>query len=178
MESNTKQVTIETLRLNLRPLQREHAPALARLGADDLFQLVPEIVTPFEAAEWVEMKLENEQPKICHVIFLRKSEALIGFVQAQIIPGQTDLEYSVGYWLGREYWGHGYATEALKAMLENLIEDETETGKLLPLFAHVHARNAASIRVLEKCGFVLEGPAPESDGDGQEEMLRYRWKRD
>ena len=176
VESNTKQVTIETPRLNIRPLQYEDVPALAQLGTDEVFELVPEIETPFDARGWVKRKLENEEPIICHVVCLRKTGMPIGIVQAQIGAGQASYEFSIGYWLGREYWGNGYATEALRAMLENLTEEETKTKELWPLFAHVHERNAPSVRVLEKCGFVLEGSAPQTEG--QEGTHRYRWKRD
>jgi RimJ/RimL family protein N-acetyltransferase len=43
----------------------------------------------------------------------------------------------VGYWIGKEHWGKGVATEC-------------------PLHAHVAKHNVGSIRVLEKCGFSLE----------------------
>jgi len=52
----------------------------------------------------------------------------------------------VGYWLGREYWGRGYATAALAAFIAEIGER--------PLFAHVAAHNQGSLRVLTKCGFV------------------------
>ena len=51
----------------------------------------------------------------------------------------------VGYWIGREYWGRGIATRALSQFLRLVTER--------PLYAGVAAGNAASIRVLEKCGF-------------------------
>lgn len=60
---------------------------------------------------------------------------------------QQSGQMMVGYWLGREYWGQGIATRALKAFLEQV------TAR--PLFAHVAKHNVGSIRVLEKCGFTL-----------------------
>ena len=51
----------------------------------------------------------------------------------------------VGYWIGKEYWGKGVATQALMALLHLVTER--------PLYAHVARHNAGSIRVLEKCGF-------------------------
>ena len=176
MESNTKQVTIETLRLTIRPLQREDVPSLALLGTEEVFELLPEIETPFDARAWVERKLEREEPNICHVVFIRKTKMPVGFIQANILAGQTDWELGVGYWFGQDHWGNGYATETLRAVLENLTKGETETAKIFPLYAHLHERNAPSIRVLEKCGFELEGPAPKIEG--QEGMLRYKWIRD
>ena len=52
----------------------------------------------------------------------------------------------VGYWLGREHWGRGVATRALAVFLSLIAER--------PLYAGVASDNAASMRVLEKCGFV------------------------
>lgn len=51
----------------------------------------------------------------------------------------------VGYWIGRDYWGNGIATEAL-AQFTGLVTDR-------PLYAHVAAGNIGSRRVLSKCGF-------------------------
>ncbi len=60
-----------------------------------------------------------------------------------------DGSREVGYWLGREFWGQGIATAALRQFLELVGER--------PLRAHVAADNAGSIRVLEKCGFTVAG---------------------
>jgi len=62
-------------------------------------------------------------------------------------------EQEVGYWLGREYWGKGIATRALAAFLEHV------TAR--PLYAYVAKHNLASIRVLEKCGFIITGEEAE-----------------
>ncbi|MFD3975514.1 GNAT family N-acetyltransferase [Streptomyces cyaneofuscatus] len=55
----------------------------------------------------------------------------------------------VTYWMGRAYWGRGLATSALRAFLR-----ETPTR---PLYAWAAADNLGSLRVLEKCGFVVTG---------------------
>lgn len=55
---------------------------------------------------------------------------------------------SVGYWLGREFWGRGIASRALELLL-------TEVS-VRPLYARVATSNSASLRVLQKCGFVVE----------------------
>lgn len=59
----------------------------------------------------------------------------------------------VGYWVGEEYWGKGIATQALRAMSELAFS----TLIYKKLYAPVLAPNQASMRVLEKCGYVLEG---------------------
>jgi ribosomal-protein-alanine N-acetyltransferase len=58
----------------------------------------------------------------------------------------------IGYWLGEPFWGRGIVTEALAAVTRYAIE----THHLTRVFALPYARNAASCRVLEKAGYVLE----------------------
>ena len=53
----------------------------------------------------------------------------------------------VGYWIDRAYWGRGVATAALAAFLR--------LEQTRPLYAGVAKHNAASLRVLEKCGFTF-----------------------
>jgi RimJ/RimL family protein N-acetyltransferase len=67
----------------------------------------------------------------------------------------------VGYWIGREFWDRGLATRALTEVLD-LVDAR-------PLHAYVVMSNAASIRVLEKCGFVKVGE--HAGGDGIVELL-------
>ena len=70
----------------------------------------------------------------------------------------------VGYWIGRAFWGRGYATGALGLLLDE-VRDR-------PLIAHVALDNIGSRRVLEHCGFVVVGEA-ESEKDGiRESILR------
>lgn len=80
---------------------------------------------------------------------------------------------STGYVLARDAWGQGYATEALTAMVET-----AQTLGVTRLYALCHPAHAASLRVLEKCGFALEErlPAfefPNLEGGQQAECLRY-----
>ncbi len=50
----------------------------------------------------------------------------------------------VTYWLGREFWGRGLATQALQRMLHLVVAR--------PLFASAATDNLGSMRVLQKCG--------------------------
>lgn len=71
------------------------------------------------------------------------------------VPG-TDVERfsaEIGYWLGEPLWGRGIATEAVMLVTSHAF---TQVN-LLRLFALPFAENAASARVLEKAGYVLEG---------------------
>jgi [ribosomal protein S5]-alanine N-acetyltransferase len=74
----------------------------------------------------------------------------IGFVL------RTDVERvsaEIGYWLGEAFWGRGIATEALAAITRHAIDAHALTR----VYALPFARNAASCRVLEKAGYMIEG---------------------
>jgi RimJ/RimL family protein N-acetyltransferase len=75
---------------------------------------------------------------------------LVGDIIAGHIAGfHRGTEPEVTYWLGREFWGRGIATQALMDFLQIL--------KPRPLFARAAKDNIASRRVLEKCGFAIHG---------------------
>ncbi|WAC46912.1 GNAT family N-acetyltransferase [Asticcacaulis sp. SL142] len=80
---------------------------------------------------------------------LRRTILWEGQIAGSIVSFDCMGVRCVGYWLGREFWGHGIATEALVQFLE--IEPKR------PLFARIAFDNLASQRVLEKCGFSLIG---------------------
>ena len=71
-----------------------------------------------------------------------------GTVAGNVVCWEESGRREVGYWIGREHWGRGIATRALAAFLEE--------EPVRPLYAHVAVHNLGSIRVLEKCGFVLD----------------------
>ena len=71
---------------------------------------------------------------------------------------------AVGYWIGKRYWGAGIATAAVALF--------TDVVTTRPLHARVAKANPGSIRVLEKCGFVIEGEA--QDGDVEELVMVLR----
>ena len=72
-----------------------------------------------------------------------------GQVAGSIFSWEQDGEREVGYWLGKEFWGKGIATQALAEFLKVV------TAR--PLIAHVAKHNIGSKRVLEKNGFKVIG---------------------
>jgi RimJ/RimL family protein N-acetyltransferase len=80
---------------------------------------------------------------------LIKTISYDGEVAGYILSWEMEGEREVGYWLGKEYWGKGIATQALTEYISIV--------NLRPLFAHVAKRNNGSRRVLEKCGFKVVG---------------------
>lgn len=72
-----------------------------------------------------------------------------GQVAGSMVSWVMEGEREVGYWLGKEYWGKGIATQALAQYVESV--------RTRPLYAHVARHNIGSRRVLEKCGFKVIG---------------------
>jgi RimJ/RimL family protein N-acetyltransferase len=68
-----------------------------------------------------------------------------GAVAGYILAYRRDGQLNLGYWIARAAWGRGIATAALTAFLDGISE--------WPVYAAAASDNAASIRVLEKCGF-------------------------
>lgn len=71
----------------------------------------------------------------------------------------------IGYWIAREYWGKGLASEGLRLLLED--------HNTRPLYARVAKTNPASLRVAEKCGFkiVREAAYKNEAGKDVEEFI-------
>jgi RimJ/RimL family protein N-acetyltransferase len=69
-----------------------------------------------------------------------------GSVSSYLDEGKPE----VTYWLGKEYWGQGIATWALREFLAN-------HNPTRPIYARVAKDNLGSRRVLEKCGFQIIG---------------------
>ncbi|PTY04306.1 GNAT family N-acetyltransferase [Opitutaceae bacterium EW11] len=84
-----------------------------------------------------------------------------GEVAGHIACFPQDGHLEVTYWLGKEFWGRGLATEALMRLL-HLVVDR-------PMFARAAADNFRSIRVLQKCGFRIVGNNKDfAEGRGEE----------
>ncbi len=88
-----------------------------------------------------------------------------GQVAGNVVGWNHAGELRIGYWLGKEYWGKGIATAALAQFLAEV--------KTRPIFARVAKHNLASIRVLQKCGFVITGEdtLPGAEGEADEEFI-------
>jgi RimJ/RimL family protein N-acetyltransferase len=79
---------------------------------------------------------------------VKRSVLVDGAVAGLMVSWEQEGRREISYWLGREYWGRGIATSALRIFLEQ------ESRR--PLHARAATDNVGSIRVLEKCGFAIE----------------------
>lgn len=148
---------IETERLALRWPRLADARAIEHLAGDkavaEMTALVPHPYPPRAAEGFVYgARLANASGESLTLAITprHKPHDALGCIGVHARPGGTP---HVGYWLGTPHWGQGYATEALRAVVDTLFEHTEAAG----LAADVRVVNAASRRVLEKCGFRQEG---------------------
>jgi len=153
---------IRTARLVLRPFRSADEEPLAH-EADDrrvwaaLRDRFPHPYDREAAREWIRSQAGREPPANL-AITLRESGALLGGVGLERHPDVVRFTAEVGYWIGTSHWGHGYATEAVAAFVDYVFASfDVERVE-----AWIFANNERSMRVLEKCGFRLEGTARRS----------------
>ncbi|WP_396019910.1 GNAT family N-acetyltransferase [Bacillus sp. SD088] len=58
-------------------------------------------------------------------------------------------EPEISYWIGKEHWGKGIATNALREFLKQI--------RVRPLYARAAKDNVGSLKVLKRCGFTITG---------------------
>ena len=114
-----------------------------------------------EACELADFQPRDREMFMAHWAKIMKDQAVIlrtvlcdEKVAGNVVSWEQDGRREVSYWFGREYWGKGTATRAQTEFLRQ--------GKIRPLYAYVAKRNAASARVLQKCGFSVQR---EEDGE-------------
>jgi RimJ/RimL family protein N-acetyltransferase len=123
------------------------------------------------AVEMAAFPARGKDQFAAHWARLRGDDTLIvrtivanGVVAGNIGCWPDDGQQLLGYWVGREWWGRGVATQAVTLLVNEVT--------IRPLYAHVVVHNVGSIRVLEKCGFQRDdGPeATSTADDGIEEI--------
>lgn len=118
--------------------------------AENLQDRFPHPYTLEDARQWVEAAL-HQGPETHFVIEVEGEAAgTIGLELGADVYGHSA---EIGYWLAEQYWGRGIATAAVR----ELTEWGFSTFGLVRVQALVFENNAASVRVLEKAGFELEG---------------------
>lgn len=100
-----------------------------------------------DARAWIGKVTADRANARAFVVTQSTDDALIG--ACGIGPTGRDDGMQIGYWIARHAWGHGFATEAARALV-----DHAFTRFALPhLWCSCRVTNEASRRVIEKCGF-------------------------
>jgi RimJ/RimL family protein N-acetyltransferase len=143
---------LETERLVLRAPRLEDAKAVALLANDKrIAENTRRIPHPYKRADAEDFIAAVNLPggeEVAFVITLH-DETVIGTCGIALQDGAPD----VGYWLGAKFWGNGFATEAVRALVDfgftELCHDALQAG--------ARVTNPASRRILQKCGFQWTG---------------------
>ena len=141
----------------LRKWKPGDGPSIARYAGDpkiaaNLRDSFPHPYTPADGRSFVESCIRGDETRQCCRAIVVNGEAVgsIGvFLQEDIYRQCGEL----GYWLGEPFWGRGIMTRAVEQLCEYVFANYD----VVRIYAEPFAENTASRRVLEKCGFVLEG---------------------
>ena len=150
------------MNIRFRPWKYSDGPALTRLANDAdiarfLRDVFPYPYTEEHALQYISLCKNTPESMIYNRCILSDGDAAgsIGLTFGTDIRSHSA---ELGYWIGRDYRNCGIATEAVRKMCRTAFSD---LG-LHRICAFVFAENAASVRVLEKNDFFLEGA--ERDG--------------
>jgi ribosomal-protein-alanine N-acetyltransferase len=155
------QPVLETPRLLLRPLALADAADVQRLaGVWEVADTTLSIPHPYEdglAEAWIGTlaDLYRRREQVVFAITARPSGHLLGTIGLVLRRAYDRAE--LGYWIGKPFWGRGYATEAAVEVLHYGFASLA----LHRIHACHFARNPASGRVLQKIGMKQEGTSRE-----------------
>ena len=141
----------------LRPFKHGDENRLVELLSDkDIYYNTSRIPYPYEkrdADEWVRYAMDQHAKGGNERIFaIALDEPVSDKVIGCISVVRMDRETELGFWLGKEYWGQGIASEAIGLIVNYAYESlDAQT-----VYAHVFATNKPSARALDKNGFALE----------------------
>jgi|SRR5581483_6950675 len=141
---------LETKRLVLRAPRLKDAKTVAMLANDRrIAENTARIPHPYKLADAENFlaSVNRSDGEAVFAVTLRGE--VIGICGVEPRDGGPEA----GYWLGAAYWGKGYATEALHAVIDYAFTDLGHAA----LQAGARVTNPASRRVLEKCGFQWTG---------------------
>jgi RimJ/RimL family protein N-acetyltransferase len=143
---------LETARLILRAPRLGDAKGIAALANDrhiaENTARIPHPYKPTDAKDWI--CSANKNPSEEQYVITLANGALIGACGLELRDGPVP---SIGYWLGQAFWRKGFATEAVRALIDHAFGDLDHEE----LHASARVTNPASRHVLEKCGFQWTG---------------------
>lgn len=144
---------LTTKSLVLRPPHQDDAQDIAALANNyNVASMLKNMPYPYfdaDAQEFIEGIAKESSDSATYAITLKATGELIGI--CSLHDSESGSRYGIpyiGYWIGEPYWGHGYATEAARALVDFFFK----AGSQDALLFSVLSENLASKRVIEKCG--------------------------
>ena len=142
-------IQIKTDRLVLKkPRQKDKQSIVSQIGDWEVVKWLSEVPYPYtdgDADDWINSLSKEEL-----TLNIFKSDSLIGGIR---LTHDDDGYYELGFWLGREHWGQGLATEACRGLLHYV----TKELDIRNFKSSYMMGNDNSARVLAKLGFKKTG---------------------
>jgi RimJ/RimL family protein N-acetyltransferase len=110
----------------------------------------PHPYTVGNAVEWIRFSLTQQPIQNMAIIYQGCIAGSIGVIPKEDVY-RKNIE--VGYFIGESYWGKGIATAAVRELIDYI----TLNFDVVRIYAEVFGHNTASMKVLQKNGFHLEG---------------------
>ena len=162
---------ITTPRLTLRPFEETDAPDVIAILRDPVVRktyMVPDLPTEEAAMRLFTRLADLSRDERRVVVAIALAGKVIGFINDTGIEGES---IELGYALSSAYHNCGYCTEAFGAVMEALFAAGFEE-----ILAGAFAHNAASLRVMEKCGMEVLDRVEEIEYRGEVHTCVYRRK--
>jgi len=157
MQNQSPLPTIETERLVLRPLELVDAVRVHQLVNDRAITDMMSRMSypcPLEITQsWIFSQRQNFESGRTLVlgIVLKETREIIGAISLENRDDNNRAE--LGYWIGKDYWGHGYCTEAARA----IVTYGFRQMNLNRILVYCMAENEDSKKVAKKIGMQYEG---------------------
>lgn len=141
--------------VQIRPWKPEDAAQLAVICNNKKIWLnvrdrFPHPYTVGNAVEWIAFTLTQKPIQNMAITYNGNVAGSIGVVPKDDVYRKS---IEIGYFIGEQYWGKGIATNAVSQLLDYI----QKNFDVIRVYAEVFSHNAASMKVLEKNGFHLEG---------------------
>jgi RimJ/RimL family protein N-acetyltransferase len=145
---------IQLKRLVLRPLELKDSFFVAKhLNNYNVIKNLRDFIPfPFvekDAIDFIDYNNQLFPAQNLAIVIEGEVAGIIGIVPQEDIHR---INAEIGYWLGEDYWGKGFMTEAVNAMVSYSFKN----FPILRLYASVSEANLGSMKVLEKAGFLKE----------------------
>lgn len=179
MELINSEIIIETERLSLEPLHSKHAIALfSFLQEESIYQYIPQ--NPPASPKVLEQRYQKLATRLSSgkseawlnwAVYHKQLQIYIGQLEATVLPNRSS---QIAYLFSPLFWRQGYAHEAC----QHLIFDLCQNYNLIEITAEVDTRNLASIRLLQKLGFVIVKTIENADFFGGNVSSEYIFRLD
>ena len=169
MNIKTSRLTIKTFSLDMAQSVYENSQDddIRRFVPDEVYDSVEEARA---AIEFLISRYNSADGPFVYLIIKNDGGKNIGYVQ--LCKLEEEGGWEIGYHIAKQFTGQGYATEAVKAFLPAM----AQKLNIKEVYGICLAENIASVRVLEKCGFVQVYQGSGNYQGKEAEIIKTVWR--